>query len=107
MKIDYNDMEIKAFAMTSSGIKEEGEALQRKFLDEIIASGEDHCPCTTACPHHGNCFECVQIHRGHGDHLPFCFWNMINERIEKFSRLTEGSFRDYKPCGDCGGCEGK
>ena len=50
MKIDYNDMEIKAFAMTSSGIKEEGEALQRKFLDEIIASGEDHCPCTTACP---------------------------------------------------------
>lgn len=38
--------------------------------------------------------ECVAIHRAHKDHLPNCFRNMINERIEKLSELTEHSIID-------------
>jgi len=109
MKIDGHSKQREAFRLSVSGKTAEGLALQREWLDEIIASGEDHCPCPEACPHHGNCFECVQIHRGHRDHLPYCFWDMINERIDKFSRITEGSFLKYQsPCPNgCGGCEKK
>jgi hypothetical protein len=35
----------------------------------------------------------VIIHRGHGDHLPHCFQNMVNERIAVLSALTEHSFK--------------
>ena len=51
---------------------------------------------TEACPHHGNCFECVTLHRGHRDHLPMCMWDMVNERLHKLSRLTEGTLRSYE-----------
>jgi len=80
-------------ALTDGGGQpiQESYAVQREFLDEIIASGEDHCPCTAACPHHGNCFECVQIHRGHGDHLPHCLHKALNKKIAILSELTEHS----------------
>ena len=109
MKIDNSPAERKAFEQALAGNMQESFRLQREWIDEIVASGEDHCPCPEACPHHGNCFECVQIHRGHRDHLPYCFWDMINERIDKLSRLTEGSYLKYQsPCpAGCGGCEEK
>lgn len=42
--------------------------IKREFLKQVRESG-DHCPCKQACPHHGNCFECVTLHRGHRDHF--------------------------------------
>lgn len=58
-------------------------------------------PATTAharrpARHHGNCFECVTIHRGHRDHLPMCLWDMVNERIAALSHITEGSLHAYE-----------
>ena len=39
-----------------------------------LAMTLDHdCPCTmTACEWHGQCYECVRIHRCYGDRLPAC-----------------------------------
>jgi len=37
--------------------------------------------------------ECVTLHRGHGAHLPHCFQQMVNRRIEKLSELSEHSFK--------------
>ena len=39
---------------------------------------------------------CVTLHRGHRDHLPMCMWDMVNERLHKLSRLTEGTLRSYE-----------
>ena len=65
-------------------------------LDEIRESGIDYCSCPEQCPHHGKCWECVLIHRGHRDHLPYCMWAMINERLYSLQRLTEGSLMKWK-----------
>ena len=100
MKIDFNETEIKAMEAFFRGDGEGGHALQDTFLEELKAarkSGIDHCPCKEAsCKHHGNCFECVTIHRGHRDHLPMCMWDMVNERLHGLSRMTECTLKDYE-----------
>jgi len=66
-----------------------GHQLQDQFLAEIHASVKDHCPCPAKCSHHGKCVDCVTIHRGHQDHLPYCFHAMVNDRVELLLGLTE------------------
>ena len=93
MKIDFHETEIKAMEAFFRGDGESGHALQDDFLVQIKdarKAGMDHCPCKDAgCKHHGNCFECVQIHRGHGMHLPACMQLMLNKRLEAVSELSE------------------
>lgn len=97
MKIDNNELARKQQELDSQGFKKEAFEMKMEFLKQIKESGMDHCPCKEACPHHGNCYECVVIHRGHRDHLPFCFWDMINEKLYGLSRMTEGSLSEYTP----------
>jgi len=80
-------------ALFKEGRSAEASALQDKFLEEVMSSGEDLCSCPSSCKFHGKCVECVAIHRGHRDHLPHCFRDMVNERIEGLSELTEHSCR--------------
>jgi hypothetical protein len=109
MKIDGNEMAIRQMALEREGRKQEGFDLKMEFLRQVQESG-DHCPCPEACPHHGNCFECVTIHRGHRDHLPYCFWDLINEKLHPLSLMTEGTLACYQPGGQtqpaspCPGC---
>ena len=93
MKIDNNEMEMQAMDLFRSGDLKEARKLQNQFLKDVLDSGQDHCPCPEPCKHHGKCVECVIIHRGHGDHLPYCFADMLNKRIEKLSELSEHSFK--------------
>jgi len=95
MIIDGNPTEKKAMEAFHCGDEIEGNRLQDEFLAEFRAQEGDHCSCTAACKHHGNCLECVVLHRGHRDHLPDCFRDMINERLSGLSELTEHSIRDY------------
>jgi len=95
MKIDGNELCKRDLNLGKEGKKEEGEKLRLEFVNEVKASGIDHCSCPEACIHHGNCFECVIIHRGHRDHLPFCFWDMVNEKMKGLSDLTEGSLLEH------------
>ena len=88
---------------------EQFDQYYRKLTEQVRESG-DHCPCQGKCPHHGNCFECVTLHRGHRDHLPMCMWDMLNERIAALSHMTEGTLYEYEKkqaaCTDCEGCPG-
>ena len=82
MKIDNNELEMRAMELFKEGKEEEATKLQDEFLAQVKASGIDHCTCPgTGCKFHGNCVECVIIHRGHGDHLPHCF--MLNKSFKK------------------------
>lgn len=95
MKIDGNEKCIRQNDLDRAGKKKEAYDLKMEFLREVKQSGIDHCSCPEACVHHGNCYECVILHRGHRDHLPFCFWDMVNEQLYGMSRLTEGSLAAY------------
>ena len=95
MKIDGNELAILQNDLDREGKHEEALAIKMEFLKQVRESG-DHCPCKEACIHHGNCFECVTVHRGHRDHLPMCMWDMVNERLHKLSLMTEGTLRAYE-----------
>ena len=113
MKIDGNELAILQNDLDREGKKEEALKIKLEFLRQVRESG-DHCPCKEACRHHGNCFECVTIHRGHRDHLPMCLWDMVNELLAALSHITEGTLRAYEDrkaaegieCGDCSDCPG-
>ena len=92
MTIDNNELEIEAMALFKAGKEKEASKLQDEFLAQVKASGTDHCSCPEPCKFHGKCVECVIIHRGHGDHLPHCFQQMINKKINVLSELSEHSF---------------
>ena len=81
VRVDYNEKMILQDKLGREGKMDAAEQYRVKMeaLQEIKDSGIDYCSCPEACPHHGKCWECVLIHRGHRDHLPYCFWDMINE----------------------------
>jgi hypothetical protein len=91
--IDNHPTELKALELFRQGRGEEANRVQDEFLQKVLNSGEDHCSCRVACKHHGKCIECVVLHRGHGDHLPNCFRDMVNQRLEGISQLTEHTFK--------------
>ncbi len=93
MIIDNNDREKEAMECFRKDETERAFQLQNQFLTDVKSSGLDHCSCTAKCPYHGNCMDCVVIHRGHQDHLPSCFKDMVNARIGGISGLTEHSFQ--------------
>ena len=96
MKIDGNELAILQNELDQQGFKDEALKIKLEFLRQVRESG-DHCPCKEACRHHGNCFECVTIHRGHRAHLPMCLWDMVNERLAALSHMTEGTLRAPPP----------
>lgn len=93
MKIDDHPMEIRAMDLFKEGKNEEAEALQAEFLNEVKQKVKDHCPCPEPCRLHGKCAQCIIVHRGHGDHLPYCFHEMLNRRIQNMSGLSEHSVK--------------
>jgi len=93
MIIDGNKIEKAAMEEFHKGNRQEGLRIQEEFASKFREefNTKDHCPCQKACRYHGNCKECVAIHRAHEEHVPNCMRNMINKRIELLSELTEHS----------------
>lgn len=93
MQIDGNVTEKRAMEEFRKGNRKEGLRIQEEFAAEFrrVYADRDHCSCTKACRYHGNCKECVAIHRAHQEHLPNCFREMVNQKIELLSELTEHS----------------
>ncbi|HAX51005.1 MAG TPA: LPS biosynthesis protein [Lachnospiraceae bacterium] len=91
MIIDNNPKEIKAMEAFHRGDRKEGSRLQEEFASEFREEykNKDHCSCKKSCRYHGNCKECVAIHRAHQEHVPNCMRPMINKKIELLSELTE------------------
>ena len=73
------------------GNRVEGLRLQEEFAAEFRKEykDKDHCPCLKACRYHGNCKECVAIHRAHQEHVPNCMRPLINKKLKLMSELTE------------------
>jgi hypothetical protein len=92
LDLDNNNLAKKAMSCYKEKRKEEGDKLLNEFLEMVKNSNQDHCSCTSNCKFHGNCIDCVIIHRGHTDHLPNCFYAMVNDKICQLSCLTEHSF---------------
>ena len=94
MQIDFNPKECAAMEAFKRGDGALGSAIQAEFIEEIKEfkkSNGDHCNCPADCSLHGNCMLCVQVHRGHGDHLPHCLQCMVNKKLALLSELTEHS----------------
>lgn len=91
MIIDGNTKEKEAMVAFHAGNRKEGLRIQEEFAKAFREeyAEKDHCSCRKACRYHGNCKECVAIHRAHEDHLPNCFRNMVNKKIRQISELTE------------------
>ena len=91
IKIDGNELAKIELNLSREGKAKEGLPYKLEFLKQVKESGMDHCNCKEACRHHGNCYECVILHRAHQDHLPYCFWEMVNGKLQGLSQLTEDS----------------
>lgn len=91
MKIEGNELEKQAMAEFHKGNRPEGLKLQEQFASAFRKeyADKDHCPCQKACRYHGNCKECVAIHRAHGEHVPNCMRPLINQKLKLLSELTE------------------
>ena len=88
MIIEGNEKEIEAMEQFHKGNRQEGLRLQEEFA-AAFREDKDHCPCKKACRYHGNCKECVAIHRAHQEHVPNCMRPIINAKIKLLSELTE------------------
>ena len=94
MNIDNNETEKRAMAEFHQGNRKEGLRTQEESAPAFRTeyAQKDHCPCRKACRYHGNCKECVAIHRAHQEHVPNCMRPMINKKIKLLSELTEHTY---------------
>ncbi|MDE5865638.1 MAG: LPS biosynthesis protein [Lachnospiraceae bacterium] len=91
MIIEGNQKEIDAMKEFHKGNRQRGLELQEEFVVEFREEykDKDHCSCKKACRYHGNCKECIAIHRAHQEHVPNCMRPIINAKIKSLSELTE------------------
>ena len=91
MKIEGNQKELDAMVEFHKGNRVEGLRLQEEFAAEFRKEykDKDHCPCLKACRYHGNCKECVAIHRAHQEHVPNCMRPLINKKLKLMSELPK------------------
>lgn len=91
MIIDENPIEKRAMEEFHAGNRTEGLKIQDEFacMFRQEYANKDHCSCKKACRYHGNCKECVAIHRAHGEHVPNCMRPLINKKLKILSELTE------------------
>ncbi|MEG0249338.1 MAG: LPS biosynthesis protein [Peptostreptococcus sp.] len=96
MKIEGNQKELDAMKLFHEGNRKEGLKVQEEFAKEFREEykEKDHCPCKKACRYHGNCKECVAIHRAHQEHVPNCMRPIINTKLKALSELTEHTLAD-------------
>lgn len=96
MVIEKNPKELAAMEQFHKGNRSKGLKLQEEFAAQFREAykSKDHCPCKKACRYHGNCKECVAIHRAHQEHVPNCMRLILNAKIKLLSALTEHTIAD-------------
>ena len=64
---------------------------------ERLPAQVDDCPCTqTRCHRHGNCVECIRVHRTRQEHIPECLQGMFRSRIKELAALVEYDILDLR-----------
>lgn len=91
MNIEGNQKMLDAMIEFHKGNRTLGVKLQEEFASQFRKhyKEKDHCSCQKACRYHGNCKECVSIHRAHQEHLPNCMRPIVNKKLKLLSELTE------------------
>jgi len=57
----------------------------------------DDCPCTQVrCHRHGNCVECIRVHRTRQEHIPECLQGMFRSLVKELAALVEYDVRDLR-----------
>ena len=58
---------------------------------ELAADPENtRCICpNTLCDWHGQCKECVALHRYHSDHIPVCLQGIIEDKLKSLVNVAE------------------
>ena len=75
--------------------KEEYAERLQGWVDRIEAGECAECTCPkTECYWHGNCRDCVRIHRMQGNHLPHCMQFIIKEQIQTLAASVELETQD-------------
>lgn len=70
---------------------------REEFVEEIldcrekINSGKyDKCPCPVKkCEWHGNCHQCVLLHRVYQDHIPNCLKPIFRNKLKDLAHALE------------------
>ena len=88
MIIDNNETEKRAMKEFHLGNRKEGLKIQEEFASAFhtgLLSIRITAPAQKHAGSHGNCKECVAIHRAHQEHVPNCMRPIINKKIAVLS----------------------
>ena len=81
--------------------KEEFIELIRENKEMIKSNRHSGCTChVIKCKWHGNCYECVMMHRVAQDHLPNCMKPIVKKQITELARKLEMHLVDNEPVPD-------
>jgi hypothetical protein len=70
---------------------------KKPAVSELMPGMVDDCPCTqTRCHRHGNCVECIRVHRTRQQHIPECLQGMFRARIKELAALVEYDVLDLR-----------
>ena len=66
---------------------------QIKEIRYVLATGvEAKCSCPNVkCEWHGNCYDCVRIHRHYKDHIPRCMQGILRDKVKAIAGVVEFS----------------
>ncbi len=70
---------------------------KKPAVSELMPGMVDDCPCRqTRCHRHGNCVECIRVHRTRQQHIPECLQDMFRARIKELAALVEFDVLDLR-----------
>lgn len=82
--IDLGEIEVKS--------KEEFVEQVKEIRDMLASGAELKCSCPNLkCEWHGDCFNCVRIHRHYKDHIPKCMQAIMREKVKELAHMVEFS----------------
>jgi hypothetical protein len=70
--------------------KEEFVELVKDIRAILASDAEAQCSCPkTSCEWHGDCYNCIRIHRHFGDHVPNCLQFILRDKAREIARAAE------------------
>ena len=62
-----------------------------KIIRAMLASeAEAKCSCPNIhCEFHGDCYNCIRIHRYYKNHVPRCLQPMLREKVKGLTQMVE------------------
>jgi hypothetical protein len=70
--------------------KDDYVSLIKEIRVMLASDKEAKCSCPKAkCEWHGDCYNCIRIHRHFGDHVPNCLQFFLRDKIKEIARAAE------------------